>query len=249
MNRKQIAIVSVLAASALAVAAAFLIYERVNGKRNVYRTIADDIFRDYNSKTILVNDIWTHPYTEKMISIAKCITSEKEKRFFIEECVNRILNVRFQAENVRMTTWMMSDFQTGLLYFCWALQVLDVDRDIQFDIIMRWINKSRTEFMAVLDVPYDMKSYKAWRDKKDAVVVVKADHPSLILSVRENLFDMYLPNVKGDGRLKYQKAMDEYCEKIMADKKVIEDCLEQLERKRPEVRILKFNIEKEKNKK
>ena len=247
MNRKQVTIVSVLTVSVLA--AAFLIYERANGKRNVYRAIADDIFCDYNSKTILVNDIWTHPYTEKMVAVAKGIASEQEKRFFIEECVKRILNVRFQAENMCMTTWMMSDFQTGLLYFCWALQVLDVDRDIQFDIIMRWINKSRTEFMAILDVPYDMKSYKAWRDKKDAVVVVKADHPSLILNVRENLFHRYLPKVKGKDRLQYQKTMDEYCEKIMADKKVIEDCLEQLERKRPEVRILKFNIEKEKNKK
>ena len=43
--------------------------------------------------------------------------------------------------------------------------------------------------------------------------------------------------------------MDEYCEKIKPDKKVIEDCLEQLRRKSPEVRMLKFNIEKDKDKK
>jgi hypothetical protein len=88
MNRKQITIVSVLAASALAVSTAFLMYQKTNGKKNVYKAIADDIFRDCNSKVIIVDDFWTHQYTEKMVSVAKGITSEQEKRFFIEECVN-----------------------------------------------------------------------------------------------------------------------------------------------------------------
>ena len=114
---------------------------------------------------------------------------------------------------------------------------------------MRWVEKSRTEYMAVLDMPYDTKNYRAWHDKINAVAGVRSEHPSLILSVQRNLFHRYLPNVKGDDRLKYQKTMDEYCEKIMADKKVIEDCLEQLRRKTPEVRMLKFNIEKDKDKK
>ena len=70
-----------LAATALAASAAFLIYERAtNGKRNVYKAIADDIFRDYNSKAIIVDDFWTHQYTEKMVVIAKGIASEQEKR-------------------------------------------------------------------------------------------------------------------------------------------------------------------------
>ena len=249
MNRKQITIVSVLAASALAVSTAFLMYQKTNGKKNVYKAIADDIFRDCNSKVIIVDDFWTHQYTEKMVSVAKGITSEQEKRFFIEECVNRILNVRVQTENVLETTWVLRNFQMGMLYFCWALQALDVDSDFLFDIIMKWIERSRMEFMAILDVPYDTKNYKAWHDKVNAVAGVRSEHPSLILSVQRNLFHRYLPKVKGKDRLKYQKLMDEYCEKIMADKKVIEDCLEQLRRKTPEVRILKFNIEKEKNKK
>ncbi len=103
--------------------------------------------------------------------------------------------------------------------------------------------------MAVLDMSYDTKDYKAWRDKINAVAGVRSEHPSLILSVRENLFNRYLPKVKGEDRLKYQKIMDEYCEKIKPDKKVIEDCLEQLRRKSPNVSILKFNVEKDKDKK
>ena len=249
MNRKQIAIVSVLAATALVASAAFLIYDRAKGKRNVYKAIANDIFRDYNSKAIIVDDFWTHQYTEKMIFVAKGIASEQEKRILIEECVNRILNVRFQAENLCATTMALRNFQMGMLFFCWALQAMDVDSGFLFDIIMQWVERSRTGFMAVLDMPYDTKDYKAWRDKINAVAGVRSEHPSLILSVRENLFNRYLPNVKGEDRLKYQKAMDEYCEKIKSDKKVIEDCLEQLRRKSPEVRILKFNIEKDRDKK
>ena len=105
-----------LAATAL-VAATFLIYERANGKRNVYKAIADDIFRDYNSKIIIVDDFWTHQYTEKMAVVAKGIASEQEKRIFIDECVNRILSVRFQAENVCMTTRVLRNFQMGMLFF------------------------------------------------------------------------------------------------------------------------------------
>ena len=124
-----------------------------------------------------------------------------------------------------------------------------MDSDFLFDIIMKWVERSRTEFMAILDVPYDTKNHDAWYYKINAVAGVRSEHPSLILSVRENLFNRYLPNVKGEDRLKYQKIMDEYCEKIKSDKKVIEDCLEQLRRKSPEVRMLKFNIEKDKDKK
>ena len=193
---------SLKSASALAVAAAFLIYERVNGKRNVYKAIANDIFRDYNSKAIIVDDFWTHQYTEKMISVAKGIASEQEKRILIEECVNRILNVRFQAENLCATTMALRNFQMGMLFFCWALQAMDVDSGFLFDIIMQWVERSRTGFMAVLDMPYDTKDYKAWRDKINAVAGVMSNHPSLILSVRENLFNRYLPNVKGEDRLR-----------------------------------------------
>ena len=256
MNRKQIAIVSVLAVSALAAStfAVIRVKERMDVLRK-YESTIDEIFRDALSKPNL-GEWWMFGRGSKIARFAKELPTEKDRNEFVELCVRRILNISFdyplvrnsQGGLVRDRVGNITQFLWGLYDFGFTLRELNIDHDIQFEIIMRWVEKSRTEYMAVLDMSYDTKKYESWREKKDAVVGVWAEHPSHILNVRENLFHRYLPNVKGDGRLKYQKAMDEYCEKIKADKKVIEDCLEQLRRKRPNVRILKFNIEKDKDK-
>lgn len=257
MNRKQIAIVSVLAASALTVATFAVI--RTKGRMDVlkrYESTLDEIFSDALSKPNL-NVWWMANCGSKIARFAKELPTGKDRNEFVELCVRRILNISFdyplvrnsQGGLVRDRVGNITQFLWGLYDFGSTLRELNVDHDIQFDIIMRWVEKSRIEYMAVLDMYYDTKDYKAWRDKINAVAGVRSEHPSLILSVRENLFNRYLPKVKGEDRLKYQKIMDEYCEKIKSDKKVIEDCLEQLRRKSPNVRILKFNIEKDKDRK
>ena len=249
MNRKQIAILSVLAVSALTAStfAVIRVKERMDVLRK-YESTIDEIFRDALSKPNL-GEWWMFGRGSKIARFAKELPTEKDRNEFVELCVRRILNISFdyplvrnsQGGLVRDRVGNITQFLWGLYDFGFALRELNIDHDIQFEIIMRWVEKSRTEYMAVLDMPYDTKNYKAWHDKVNAVAGVRSEHPSLILSVQRNLFHRYLPNVKGDDRLKYQKTMDEYCEKIMADKKVIEDCLEQLRRKTPEVRILKFN--------
>ena len=257
MNRKQIAILSVLAVSALTAStfAVIRVKERMDVLRR-YESKVDEIFQSVDSKLNLCR-WWIVPCGANIVLFAKELPTEQERNEFVELCVRRISNISFdyplvrnsQGGLVRDRVGNITQFLWGLYDFGFTLRELNIDHDIQFEIIMRWVEKSRTEYMAVLDMPYDTKNYKAWHDKVNAVAGVRSEHPSLILSVQRNLFHRYLPNVKGDDRLKYQKTMDEYCEKIMADKKVIEDCLEQLRRKTPEVRILKFNIEKEKNKK
>ena len=246
-----------LAASALTVATFAVI--RIKGRMDVlkrYESTLDEIFSDALSKPNL-NVWWMANCGSKIARFAKELPTGKDRNEFVELCVRRILNISFdyplvrnsQGGLVRDRVGNITQFLWGLYDFGFTLRELNIDHDIQFDIIMRWVEKSRTEYMAVLDMSYDTKKYESWREKKDAVVGVWSEHPSRILNVRENLFHRYLPNVKGGGRLKYQKAMDEYCEKIMADKKVIEDYLEQFMRKSPNVRILKFNIEKDKDKK
>ena len=257
MNRKQIAILSVLAVSALTAStfAVIRVKERMDVLRR-YESKVDEIFQSVDSKLNLCR-WWIVPCGANIVLFAKELPTEKERNEFVELCVRRILNISFdyplarnsQGGLVRDRVGNITQFLWGLYDFGFTLRELNIDHDIQFEIIMRWVEKSRTEYMAVLDMPYDTKNYKAWHDKVNAVAGVRSEHPSLILSVQRNLFHRYLPNVKGDDRLKYQKTMDEYCEKIKADKKVIEDYLEQFMRKRPKVRMLKFNIEKEKNKK
>ena len=256
MNRKQIAILSVLAVSALTAStfAVIRVKERMDVLRR-YESKVDEIFQSVDSKLNLCR-WWIVPCGANIVLFAKELPTEKDRNEFVELCVRRILNISFdyplarnsQGGLVRDRVGNITQFLWGLYDFGFTLRELNIDHDIQFEIIMRWVEKSRIEYMAVLDMSYDTKDYKAWRDKINAVAGVRSEHPTLILNVRENLFHRYLQKVKGKDRLKYQKLMDEYCEKIKSDKKVIEDCLEQLRRKSPEVKILKFNIENDKEK-